>query len=53
MKKSYDSPTFRVRFVKVSDMIVTSDPQLTDDPSDDGKQLIKPSRPSSDWESYE
>jgi hypothetical protein len=53
MKKSYDSPIFRVRFVKVSDVIVTSDPQLTDDPSDDGKQLAKPTGRSNDWESYE
>ena len=53
MKKSYDSPRFRIRFVKVSDVIVTSDPQLTDDPSDDGKQLAKPTGRSTDWESYE
>ena len=53
MKKSYDSPKFRIRYVKVSDVIVTSDPQLTDDPSDDGKQLIKPSGRSSDWENYD
>lgn len=53
MKKSYDSPRFRIRFVEGSDVIVTSDPQLTDDPSDDGKQLAKPTGRSNDWESYE
>lgn len=53
MKKSYNTPRLRIRYVKESDVIVSSDPQLTDDPSDDGKQLIKPSSPSSDWESYE
>lgn len=52
MKKSYDSPRFRIRFVKESDVIVTSGPQITDDPSDEGKQLIKPSGRTSDWESY-
>lgn len=53
MKKNYNIPLFRIRFVKTSDVIVTSDPQLTDDPSDDGKQLAKPMGRSADWESYE
>ena len=53
MKKSYNTPRLRIRYVKESDVIVTSDPQLTDDPSDDGKQLAKPTGRSNDWESYE
>ena len=52
MKKTYNIPVFRIRFVKTSDVIVTSDPQITDDPSDEGQQLIKRREGSSDWDNY-
>lgn len=52
MKKYYNSPNLRIQFVKTSDVIVTSDPQLSDDPSDGGKQQINRPNGSSDWENY-
>ena len=51
MKKQYITPTWRLHRVTSSDIIVTSDPQLTDDPSDGGGQLAKPR--DSDWMGYE
>ena len=51
MKKTYNTPRFIVRQVRAADIIVTSDPQLTDDPSDDGQQLSKP-RAGSSWDEY-
>lgn len=52
MKKTYNIPVVRIRFVKTSDVIVTSDPQITDDPSDEGQQLTKRREGSSDWDNY-
>ena len=51
MKKQYITPTWRQHRVSPSDIIVTSDPQLTDDPSDGGGQLAKPR--DTDWKGYE
>jgi hypothetical protein len=51
MKKQYTAPIWRQHRVYPSDIIVTSDPQLTDDPSDGGGQLAKPR--DSDWTGYE
>ncbi len=51
MKKQYITPTWRLHRVATSDIIITSDPQLTDDPSDGGGQLAKPR--DSDWTGYE
>ena len=51
MKKQYTTPYWRQHRVKPSDIIFTSDPQLTDDPSDGGGQLAKPR--GSDWMGYE
>ena len=53
MKKYYNSPNLRIQFVKTSDVIVTSDPQLSDDPSDGGKQQINRHSGTSDWDNYE
>ena len=39
MKKQYITPTWRLHHVTTSDIIITSDPQLSDDPSDGGGQL--------------
>lgn len=52
MKKNYFTPRFNVRQVKVDDIIVTSDPQISDDPSDDGQQLVKRRERTSDWDNY-
>ena len=51
MKKQYIPPTCRQHRVSPSNVIVTSDPQLSDDPSDGGGQLAKPR--DSDWTGYE
>ncbi len=51
MKKFYNSPRFLVRKVKMSDVIITSDPQATDEPSDGGAQLIQ-RREGSGWDEY-
>ena len=51
MKKQYITPTWRRHHVTTSDIIITSDPQLSDDPSDGGGQLAKPR--DSDWMGYE
>jgi hypothetical protein len=51
MKKQYITPTWRLHHVTTSDIIITSDPQLSDDPSDGGGQLAKPR--DSDWMGYE
>lgn len=51
MKKIYTTPRLNVRQVKVDDIIITSDPQISDDPSDEGQQLTK-RRDSSDWDNY-
>ena len=51
MKKQYITPNWRLHRVKPTDIIITSDPQLTDDPSDGGGQLAKPR--GSDWKDYE
>ena len=51
MKKQYITPTWRQHRVSPSDIIVTSDPQLSDDPSDGGGQLAKPR--DTDWKGYE
>ncbi len=51
MKKQYITPTWRLHCVATSDIIITSDPQLSDDPSDGGGQLAKPR--DSDWTGYE
>lgn len=53
MKKKYNIPRFNVRQVKVADIIITSDPQISDDPSDGGQQLIRRREGTSDWEGYE
>ena len=54
MKKYYKSPDIRIRIAnRMCEVIVTSDPQLSDDPSDGGKQQIKRPNGSSDWENYE
>ena len=53
MKKNYISPRFNVRQVMVTNIILTSDPQISDDPSDDGQQLIKRREGTSDWDNYE
>ena len=51
MKKEYETPSLRLNRVNSSDIIITSDPQLTDDPSDGGNQLAKPR--DSDWNDFE
>lgn len=53
MKKKYINPLFNVRQVKVADIITTSDPQISDDPSDGGQQLGKHRGGNSDWEGYD
>lgn len=50
MKKQYIAPYWHLHRVNSSDIIITSDPQLTDDPSDGGGQLAKPR--GSDWKDY-
>ena len=52
MKKIYTTPRLNVRQVKVDDIIITSDPQITDDPSDEGQQLTKRREGSSDRDNY-
>ena len=52
MKKIYATPRLNVRQVKVDDIIITSDPQISDDPSDEGQQLTKRREGSSDWDNY-
>ncbi len=51
MKKQYNTPYVNLHHVRTSDVIITSDPQLSDDPSDGGSQQIKPR--NSDWDEYE
>ncbi len=51
MKKQYITPTWRLHCVATSDIIITSDPQLSDDPSDGGGPLAKPR--DSAWTGYE
>jgi hypothetical protein len=50
MKKQYNTPYVNLHHVRTSDVIITSDPQLSDDPSDGGSQQIKR---NSDWDEYE
>ena len=52
MKKIYKEPRLTVRFVKSTSVIDTSDPQISEDPTDGGQQLIK-RRNGSDWDGYE
>ena len=53
MKKKYIFPRLNVRQVLFADIIITSDPQISDDPSDDGQQLIKRREGTSDWDNFE
>lgn len=50
MKKKYDTPIWRLHCVKSSDIIITSDPQVSDDPSDGGQMYSR--RRDSDWENF-
>ncbi len=52
MKKIYNTPRLQFRQVKMTDIIITSDPQVTDDPSDGGTQLINDRSTGTDWDEY-
>ncbi len=53
MKKKYYSPSLNVRFVNHTEVVITSDPQISDDPTDGGAQLIPRRDKGSDWDNYE
>ncbi len=49
-KKQYYTPALHLRPVHPSDVIITSDPQVSDDPTDGGSQQAP--RSGSDWSEY-
>ena len=52
MKKKYNIPFVHMHSVRISDVIITSDPQITDDPTDGGSQLSKKRNDYSSWDNY-
>ncbi len=52
MKKPYLPPSLTLHLVTRPDLITTSNPQATDQPSSGDPQLTPPRTSDSDWDAY-